>query len=162
MKTVSPAIGSLRYTNIALSVVAVMLTLLVADRFVGVTAAGGMSVAQAAPEEITERANALEQNKQMIAELRAINTKLDRLTSSIKSPMPVKVTELPAGFVQNAPKKYDIRAPVNASLPRVETEFPCDTQLSQTTVPTCIHPGRNSHYSGHSRNCRRDGYSVDG
>ena len=69
MKTVQPAIGSLRYTNIALSAVAVMLTLLVADRFVGVTATGGMSVAQAAPEEMSERANALEQNKQMIAEL---------------------------------------------------------------------------------------------
>ena len=105
MKTVQPTLGSFRYTNIALSVVTIMLTLLVADRLVGVTATGGMSVAQAAPEEVTERANVLEQNKQMIAELRAINTKLDRLTSSIKSPMPVKVTELPAGFVQNPPHK---------------------------------------------------------
>ena len=105
MKTTQPAIGSLRYTNIALSAIGIMLTLLVADRFVGVTATGGMSVAQAAPEEMTERANALEQNKQMIAELRAINTKLDRLSSSIKSPMPVKVMEMPAGFVQNTPHK---------------------------------------------------------
>ena len=105
MKTVQPTLGSFRYTNIALSVVTIMLTLLVADRLVGVTATGGMSVAQAAPEEVTERANVLEQNKQMSAELRAINTKLDRLTSSIKSPMPVKVTELPAGFVQNPPHK---------------------------------------------------------
>ncbi len=105
MKTVQPAIGSLRYTNIALSVVAVMLTLLVADRFVGVTAAGGMSVVLAAPGEPGELANALEQNMQMISELRAINSKLDRLTASIKSPMPVKVTELPAGFVQSPPQK---------------------------------------------------------
>ena len=105
MKTTQPAIGSLRYTNIALSAMGIMLTLLVADRFVGVTATGGMSVAQAAPEEMTERANALEQNKQMIAELRAINTKLEKLSSSIKSPMPVKVMEMPAGFVQNTPHK---------------------------------------------------------
>ncbi len=105
MKTTQPAIGSLRYTNIALSAIGIMLTLLVADRFVGVTATGGMSVAQAAPEEMTERANALEQNKQMIAELRAINTKLEKLSSSIKSPMPVKVMEMPAGFVQNTPHK---------------------------------------------------------
>lgn len=104
MKTVQPAISSVRYTNIALSAIAVMLTLLVADRFVGVTATG-MSVAQAAPEETTERANVLEQNKQMINELRAINAKLDRMSGAIKSPMPVKVTELPAGFVQNPPQK---------------------------------------------------------
>ena len=97
--------SSLRYTNIALSVVAVMLTLLTADRFVGITATGGMSVAQAAPEELTAMSNSLEQNSQIIAELRAINTRLEKLASSVKAPMPVKVTEMPPGFAQGAPKK---------------------------------------------------------
>ena len=103
IQQVNKGSGSLRYSNIALSAIAIMLTLLVADRFVGITATG-IAVAQAAPEEVTERVNALEQNKQMIAELRSLNTRLEKLTASIKSPMPVKVTELPPGFAQKETK----------------------------------------------------------
>ena len=98
-------ISSSRYTNAALTVIAVMLTLLVGERFASKSVVGGTAEAAPADEATAGLVSAGEQRKQMIAELRSMNARIDKLTSSIKNPMPVKVTEMPPGFAMPRDQK---------------------------------------------------------
>jgi TolA-binding protein len=87
-----------KYLNSVLTVIALMLGLMATERFFGSSAGG--QVATASPvgtdDSVSERVNAADQRKQIIAELKTLNSKLDKMQGSIKSPMPVKVLEMPA------------------------------------------------------------------
>jgi TolA-binding protein len=98
----NPSRPSNKYLNSVLTVIAVMLGLLATERFFGSSATG--QTAMAAPSEETDTigmVNAADQRKQIIAELKTMNSKLDKLQGSIKSPMPVKVLEMPAIRVED-------------------------------------------------------------
>lgn len=89
--------SSNKYLNSVLTVIAVMLGLLATERFFGSSSTG--QTAMAAPSEDNGNVgliNAADQRKQIIAELKSMNAKLDKMQGSIKSPMPVKVLEMPA------------------------------------------------------------------
>lgn len=103
------------YTNLALTVIAGLLAINVLDR---ARPAAIESVALAQPttvrnvpgatpssvvppfneDDASGRINPTEQRKQIITELRALGTRLDRLEGVMRSGLSVKVTELPANF----------------------------------------------------------------
>lgn len=88
-----------KYLNSVLTVIALMLGLVAMERFFGSDSRGQMAVASAGPSEESGSVglvNAADQRKQIIAELKSMNAKLDKMQGSIKSPMPVKVLEMPA------------------------------------------------------------------
>jgi hypothetical protein len=102
------------YTNLALTVIAGLLAINTFDRartgFVGEAQAQpttvrnvpGASPSAATPtlseDDASGRINPTEQRKQMITELRAIGTRLDRVEAVLRTGLSVKVTELPPGF----------------------------------------------------------------
>ena len=86
------------YQNAMLTAIAVLLALGVIDRGTG-NAASGLaqpSSASAQPQP-TEggMTNRLEQNKQIIAELQKMNSRLERIESKLSSGLSVKVTDMP-------------------------------------------------------------------
>lgn len=86
------------YSNAALTVIALFLGVLAVDRF---TSAAPAAVAQqrsaSQPGEPTEGGmiSAQEQRKAMIAELRGMSQRLDRIESTLHKGISVKVTEMP-------------------------------------------------------------------
>ena len=87
------------YLNGILTVIAVLLALQLVDRQVGLTAPSPAS-AQVQPEDPATSAQSLvsasEQRKQMIAELRRIAGRIERIESKISAGLSVRVTEMPA------------------------------------------------------------------
>lgn len=86
------------YQNAMLTAIAILLAIGVIDRGTG-NAASSLaqpSAASAQPQP-TEGGltNRLEQNKQIIAELRTLSSKLDRIESKLSSGISVKVTDMP-------------------------------------------------------------------
>ncbi len=69
--------------------------------------------------------NRLEQNKQIIAELRAIGSKLDRLEAKINSGVNVKVTSMPAIQVNGGEKE---RKPKGDEAPPATGQAPAPRQ----------------------------------
>ncbi len=94
--------NSSKYMNSVLTVIAVMLGLIATERFFGSSATG--QTAMAGPSEDNGNVgliNAADQRKQIIAEVKSMNAKLDKMQGSIKSPRPVKVLEMPAIRVED-------------------------------------------------------------
>lgn len=93
--------GGRTYQNVALTVIAACLGLLVLDRQ-GAVPDLGPAAASAQPgrqeQESTGILSGLEQRKQMIGQLEAISGKLDRLESKLTAGLNVKVTNLPGGM----------------------------------------------------------------
>lgn len=103
------------YQNAVLTAIAVLLALGLIDRRSG----GGiveLASAQAQPGDPDHggMTNELEQNKQIIAELRLMNGKLERLESKISAGLSVKVTSMPAIQVNEAGGKKNKEAAANA------------------------------------------------
>ncbi|MDX2132919.1 MAG: hypothetical protein SFY69_12785 [Planctomycetota bacterium] len=101
--------GARTYTNIMLTLIVVLLgaiTLgrgpsdLVADAHAQPGAASALP-----PEEATGLTNAAEQRKIMIAELRGISARLDRLDAAMSRVLNVKVVEMPPVRVQESGEK---------------------------------------------------------
>ena len=103
------------YTNLALTVIAGLLAINVLDRarpssLENVALAQPTTVrnvpnatpsGQVSPvndEDGAGRTNPTEQRKQIITELRALGTRMDRMEGVMRSGLSVKVTELPPGF----------------------------------------------------------------
>ena len=88
------------YQNAMLSAIAVLLALGVIDRHAGsrdrLDRLTGPDAALAQPQTEGGLANRLDQNKQMIAELHSVNSKLERIEAKLSSGLSVKVTEMPA------------------------------------------------------------------
>jgi hypothetical protein len=89
------------YQNVVLTAIAGLLALSLMDR----TSAGqpglmarlmGPAQASAQSGETGELANALQQRKEMISELRQLNAKMDRLEAALAKGVNVKVTDMPA------------------------------------------------------------------
>lgn len=94
------------YQNAVLTAIAVLLALGLIDRRSG----GGiteLASAQAQPSEPEGggMTNKLEQNKQIIAELRLMNGKLERMDAKLSAGLSVKVTSMPAIQVNDTGKK---------------------------------------------------------
>lgn len=98
-------VPSNKYLNSVLTVIALMLGLIATERFLGSAAGGQTAMAgNVGSSDDTGNVgliNAADQRKQIIAELKSMNSKLDKLQGSIKSPMPVKVLEMPAIRVED-------------------------------------------------------------
>lgn len=103
------------YTNLALTVIAGLLAINVLDRarpssMESLALAqpttvrnvpGATPSSQVTPvneDDTNGRTNAAEQRKQIINELRALGTRMDRMEGVMRSGLSVKVTELPPGF----------------------------------------------------------------
>lgn len=86
----------LGYQNACLSVIALLLGLGMLDRGAvsALEPAAAVAQAHAQPSE-GGLSNALEQRKVMIAELRAMNGRLDRIEARLKSGMEVSVKDMP-------------------------------------------------------------------
>lgn len=84
-----------------LGAIALMLGVLIADRWAdrlsqGPVAGEAAALAQGPDEsEGGGRVSAAEQRKDMIAELRAMNRRLDKIDAALSKPLPVKVLEMP-------------------------------------------------------------------
>jgi hypothetical protein len=95
------------YTNVALTAIAGLLAVLVVDRVTPPTAAAQPSTVRNQPGAVFAAApagddgdsaglaNALEQRKQMIGELRAISGRLDRIEGALRGGINVKVVDMP-------------------------------------------------------------------
>ena len=87
------------YQNAMLTAIAALLAIGVVDRHSG--SGDGLDrltaprAAQAQPQTEGGLANHLDQNKQMIAELRNLNAKLERIEAKLTSGLSVKVTDMP-------------------------------------------------------------------
>jgi hypothetical protein len=82
------------YQNAALTAIAVLLGISVVDRHWAITEPAAAQ-AQGVQPDAGGMSNALEQRKQMIAELRQMNSKLDRLEARLNRELNVKVTDMP-------------------------------------------------------------------
>jgi hypothetical protein len=87
------------YQNAMLTAIAVILALGALDR--GLTDPSPALAQQPTEGGLTNR---LEQNKQIIAELQKMNSKLDRIESKLSSGLSVKVTDMPAMKLPADPK----------------------------------------------------------
>jgi hypothetical protein len=85
----------LGYQNTCLSVIAVLLALGMLDRHAGSALEPSANAQPQAPAPDGGLANALEQRKVMIAELRAMNARLDRIESKLNGGMEVRVKDMP-------------------------------------------------------------------
>jgi hypothetical protein len=84
------------YLNGVLTVIAVLLGLLVLDARPGAGPAAARAQSEDQPGEGAGLISAGEQRKQMIAELRRISARLERLDARLNAVLNVKVTEMPA------------------------------------------------------------------
>lgn len=83
------------YQNAVLTAIAVLLALGLVERQGG-PGSTGPAAAQAQPEsDGGGLTNKLEQNKQIIGELRLLNSKVDRIESRLAGGLSVKVTDMP-------------------------------------------------------------------
>ncbi len=80
------------YQNAMLTAIAALLALGVIDRHAG---SGDAALAQPSGNG-PGLTNQLDQNKQMITELRTLNGKMDAIVAKLNSGLSVKVTEMPA------------------------------------------------------------------
>lgn len=84
------------YQNLMLTAIAAMLALGLVERG-GDEGSIGPAAAQAQPEsDGGGLTNKLEQNKQIISELRLLNSKVDRIEARLAGGLSVKVTDMPA------------------------------------------------------------------
>lgn len=87
------------YQNAMLTAITVLLALGVIDRHAGsgdgLERLTGLQTAQAQPRPTQGLSNDLEQRERVIAELRALNGKVDRIEAKLNSGLSVKVTEMP-------------------------------------------------------------------
>jgi hypothetical protein len=86
------------YLNGVLTVIAVLLALLLADRHLAGSSAGTALAAAPEDQPTGEGAgliSASEQRKQMIAELRRMAARLERIEARLGAGISVKVTEMP-------------------------------------------------------------------
>jgi hypothetical protein len=83
------------YQNAVLTVIAALLAVNVVDRQWGVLAPSAAEAQVAGSQEPGGMSNALEQRKQMIAELRQLTSRLERLDARLTSGISVKVTDMP-------------------------------------------------------------------
>lgn len=94
------------YLNAVLTAIAVLLTLLVVDRHAG-PGITGAALAQGQPEDPSSSAQAMvsaaEQRKQMIAELRRIAGRMERIEAKLNAGLTVKVSEMPAAKPEGKP-----------------------------------------------------------
>jgi hypothetical protein len=90
------------YQNAVLTGIALVLAVGLLDR----GAPGGLTepATAAAQPEVGGLSNALEQRKQMISELRTLNSKLDRIEAALSKGLNVKVTEMPPLKFQPEPR----------------------------------------------------------
>lgn len=92
--------GRTAYLNVVLTVIAVLLGLLVLDGRAGRTGPADARAQGAQPDDPAATSQSLvsasEQRKQMIAELRRIASRVERVESKLASGISVKVTEMPA------------------------------------------------------------------
>lgn len=89
------------YTNVMLTLIAGF----VAVAAIGRTATTSEALAQTPPEDVAGLVSAAEQRKAMLAELKAISSRLDRMDASMSRVMNVKVVEMPPVKIQDgAPK----------------------------------------------------------
>jgi hypothetical protein len=91
------------YQNVMLTAIALILA-------VGALEGGVLTqppAAQAQPQNDGGLTSALEQRKQMIAELRTLNSKMDRIEAKLNSGLSVKVTEMPPVKLQDQKGKPD-------------------------------------------------------
>lgn len=82
------------YQNAVLTVIAALLAVAMIDRHPAITEPSGAH-AQVREGQEGGMSNALEQRKQMIAELRQLSSRMERLESRINAGLNVKVTEMP-------------------------------------------------------------------
>jgi hypothetical protein len=94
------------YQNAVLTAIAVILALGLIERHSG-TVITEPAAASAQPESEGGMTNKLEQNKQMIAELRLLNQKLDRMDSRLAAGLNVKVTSMPPIQVNGGAEKRE-------------------------------------------------------
>lgn len=98
---------ALAYQNVVLTAIAGLLALHLMDRTSGAGSSGAGLVAQVlSPAAASAQAsmdsepgglaNAIQQRKEMIGELRLIGSRLDRIDSKLNSGINVKVTDMPA------------------------------------------------------------------
>jgi hypothetical protein len=91
--------GSSRmYTNVVLTVIAGLLAVNAVTRSTGIfdpSQAQAQNAAVVPPEEGAGLISAAEQRKVMITELRAIQSRLDRLESAMNRTLSVRVVEMP-------------------------------------------------------------------
>ena len=89
------------YQNGVLTVIAAFLGLIALERFAGLAGAPSEASAQVTgaaqrePGESGGLVSAADQRKQIIAELKKMNQRLDQIDGKLKSPMSVKVTDMP-------------------------------------------------------------------
>ncbi len=96
-----PAFG---YQNAVLSAIAVILAVGLIDRRSGGELTSlPQAQAQVQPDQ-GGMTNALEQRKVMIADLKAINARLERIEAKLNSGISVKVTSMPPVQVNNPPE----------------------------------------------------------
>lgn len=111
MNPTSTPAANRTYTNVALTVIAGLLAVIVVDRVTPSAASaqpatvrnvpGAVTVVDQAPVETSGGlANAIEQRKQMITELHSISQRLDRIESVMRTGLSVKVTDMPPVKIQ--------------------------------------------------------------
>jgi hypothetical protein len=103
MTTHQSSSGARTYTNAMLTVIAILLGVALLDRAAPepvVARAHAQPGAMPAPDESTGLISAAEQRKIMIAELRQISTRLDKLDGAMSRVLNVKVVEMPPVRVQ--------------------------------------------------------------
>ncbi len=99
----APSARRSSYLNAVLTVIAVLMAITLLDRHVAPALWTGPSSAMAQPgsgeeggTDGTGLISAGEQRKQMLAELRRMNMKLDKIETKINAGVSVKVTDMPA------------------------------------------------------------------
>lgn len=102
MSTHQTSSGARTYTNAMLTVIAIMLGVAVLDRAATdpVVARAHAQPGATASDESTGLVSAAEQRKIMIAELRQISNRLDKLDGAMSRVLNVKVVEMPPVRVQ--------------------------------------------------------------
>ena len=94
------------YQNVILSCIAALLALGAIDRHAGAPEGATAALAQSQPDA-GGMMNAAEQRKQIIAELRQMNSRLERIEGKLAGGLSVKVTDMPKGQGQDAKAKAD-------------------------------------------------------
>ena len=109
------------YQNIILSCIAGLLALGMVERHAGSgDVLGTSALAQSGQPDAGGIISAAEQRKQIIAELRTMNSRLERIESKLNSGLSVKVTEMPKVQDKDKPKADKSERPEGKPEAKVE------------------------------------------
>lgn len=84
-----------RYTNVLLTLIALSLGVIAFDSISANPSVAGAAWAQPGDDDEGGRISAAEQRKQIIAELKSMGARLERLDTQLQKGINVKVTEMP-------------------------------------------------------------------